>query len=130
MPGAGHTRPSGRAMYCNETLGCSIAEIHQAEQYRNENGGKHVLPHLRKQNAMKCSIQGCPGEYEQRKIVHVVHRDEQLMVIDQVPAEVCSICGDVLFTPATVHQLEMLRHTTVAPNRTVPLYSFTETRSA
>lgn len=79
---------------------------------------------------MKCSIQGCPGEYEQRKVVHVMHQNEQLMVIDQVPAEVCSICGDMLFTPATIRQLEILRHTAAAPNRTVPLYDFTETRSA
>ena len=79
---------------------------------------------------MQCSIHGCPGEYEQRKVVHIVHRGDQLMLIDQVPAEVCSICGDVLFTPTTVRQLETLRHTTASPNRTVPLYDFTETRSA
>ncbi len=79
---------------------------------------------------MYCHIQGCPGEYEQRKIVHVVHQGEQLMLIDQVPAEVCSICGDVLFTPATVRQIEALRDTTASPTRTVPLYNFTETRSA
>ncbi len=79
---------------------------------------------------MKCSIQGCPGEYEQRKVVHVVHRNDQLMLIDQVPAEVCPMCGDVVFTPATVRQLETLRDTTASPKRTVPLYDFRETQSA
>jgi YgiT-type zinc finger domain-containing protein len=79
---------------------------------------------------MKCSIQGCPGEYERQEIAHVVRQGDRLMVIDHVPVEICSICGDVLFTPATVRQLETLRHTTASPSRTVPLYDFTETRSA
>ena len=79
---------------------------------------------------MKCSIQGCPGEYEQREVVHVVRQDDRLMVIDHVPAEVCPICGDVLFTPATVRQIEALRQTTASPSRTVPLYEFRDVRSA
>ena len=79
---------------------------------------------------MKCSIQGCPGEYEQRDVVHVVHQGDRIMVIEHVPAEVCSICGDVLFTPETVRRIETLRHTTASPKRTVPLYDFTDMRSA
>jgi len=79
---------------------------------------------------MKCSVQGCPGEYEQRKVVHVVRQDERLMVIDHVPAEVCTICDDVLFAPETVRQIETLRHTTASPSRTVPLYEFNHTQLA
>ena len=79
---------------------------------------------------MKCSIQGCPGEYEAREIAHVVRQGERLMVVDHVPVEICSLCGDMLFAPETVRRLEALRQTTVAPNRTVPLYDFTDTRSA
>lgn len=79
---------------------------------------------------MKCSIQGCPGEYEVREIVHVVQQGERIMVIEHVPAEVCSLCGDVLFTPETVRRIEAMRHTTVSPRRTVPLYDFSDSRSA
>lgn len=79
---------------------------------------------------MKCSNEGCLGEYEQREVVHVVHQGERIMVIDHVPAEVCTICGDVLFTPETVRHIEALRHTTVSPARTVPLYDFTDVKSA
>ena len=79
---------------------------------------------------MKCSIQGCPGKYEQREVVHVVRQGELMMVIDHVPAEVCAICGDVLFTPETTRRIEALRHTTASPRRTVPLYDFTDVRSA
>lgn len=79
---------------------------------------------------MKCSIQGCSGEYEVREIVHVVQQGERIMVIERVPAEVCSLCGDVLFTPETVRRIEAMRHTTASPRRTVPLYDFSDSRSA
>lgn len=73
---------------------------------------------------MKCSIEGCPGEYERRKIVHTVRYHGQVIVIDHVPAEVCSVCGDVLLTPKTVRQIEHLLRTATSPVRTVPLYEF------
>ncbi|MBX2998283.1 MAG: YgiT-type zinc finger protein [Caldilineaceae bacterium] len=73
---------------------------------------------------MKCSVQGCPGEYEEKKIIHtVVHRGE-IVVIEDVPAEVCTICGDVLFTLKTVREIEALLMNRSKPKRTVPLYQF------
>ena len=59
---------------------------------------------------MKCHIDGCPGEYEQREVVHAVRQGNRIIVIDHVPAEVCTICGNVLFTPETVRRFEQLRH--------------------
>ena len=79
---------------------------------------------------MKCNIHGCPGEYEQREVVHTIRQGERIIVIDHVPAEVCTICGDVLFTPETVRKLESLRHTATPSTRTVPLYDFNEAKSA
>ena len=73
---------------------------------------------------MKCSIEGCPGEYEERKIVHTVCYQEQVTVIDGVPAEVCSECGDVLLRPETVRRIEALLRTASCPVRTVPLYKY------
>ena len=73
---------------------------------------------------MKCSIEGCPGEYEERLIVHTVRHRGQVIVIDQVPAEVCSVCGDVLLKPETVRQIEALLRTATVPVRTVPLYEY------
>ncbi len=70
---------------------------------------------------MRCSIEGCPGEYEQREVVHTVRQGNRIIVIDHVPAEVCTICGDVLFTPDTVRKIEILRRTIEPPMRTVPL---------
>jgi YgiT-type zinc finger domain-containing protein len=51
--------------------------------------------------AMKCSIEGCPGPYEPKTVIHTVRSSGRVMVIDHVPAEECSVCGDVLFTPQT-----------------------------
>jgi YgiT-type zinc finger domain-containing protein len=79
---------------------------------------------------MRCSIDGCPGEYEQRDVVHTMRQGNRIIVIDHVPAEVCNVCGDVLFTPETVRRIEFLRHTTMPPARTVPLYDFTQAKSA
>jgi YgiT-type zinc finger domain-containing protein len=57
---------------------------------------------------MKCTITGCPGEYEERQIVHTVRHRGQIIVINHVPAEVCTICGDVLLRPDTVRRIEGL----------------------
>jgi YgiT-type zinc finger domain-containing protein len=75
---------------------------------------------------MKCSIADCPGEYEQREVVRAVRQGERIIVIEHIPAEVCDVCGDVLFTPETIERLEALRRTTKAPVRMVPLYRFAE----
>lgn len=73
---------------------------------------------------MKCTIEGCPGTYEDRRIVHTVRHHGQVMVIDHVPAAVCSVCGDVLLRPETVRRIEELVRTTAKPAGTVPLYEF------
>ena len=62
----------------------------------------------RESRSLKCIIEGCPGEYEERKIVHTVRYQGRLIVIDHLPAEVCSVCGDVLLKPETVRRIEML----------------------
>lgn len=73
---------------------------------------------------MKCSIQGCPGGYEARTVVHTVKLRGEVMVIDHVPAEVCNVCGDVLLAPETVRRIEALLQSTPPPTRNVPLYEF------
>lgn len=67
---------------------------------------------------------GCPGHYEEREGAHTVRYRGQLIVIDHVPAEVCVVCGDVLFTPETVRRLEQLLGTSAVPVSMVPLYEF------
>lgn len=74
---------------------------------------------------MKCSMERCHGEYEERKIMHTVRCQGQVVVIDHVPAEVCSVCGDVLLKPETVRRIEkMLLRSAIQPVSTVPLYEY------
>ena len=73
---------------------------------------------------MTCSIDGCPGEYEAGNVMHMVRHRGQVVVIDHVPADVCSACGDVLLRPETVRRIEALLQDRHQPVRTVPLYEF------
>lgn len=73
---------------------------------------------------MNCNLQGCPGYYESREITHTVRHRGEIVVIDHVPAEVCSTCGDVLLRPATVRHLEALLREQSEPVRSVPLYEY------
>jgi YgiT-type zinc finger domain-containing protein len=73
---------------------------------------------------MRCSIQGCPGACEQQRIVHTVRHHGQIIVIEGVPAEVCSLCGDVLLRPDTIRQIERLLESRTAPTATAPLYQY------
>jgi YgiT-type zinc finger domain-containing protein len=107
--------------------GQSAAEAIRVTQHAQE---EMDAEEITKEIEMKCSIDGCPGEYEHREVVHTVHQGDRIIVIDHVPAEVCTICGDVLFTPETVRRIESLRPTATPPLRTVPLYDFTQAKSA
>jgi YgiT-type zinc finger domain-containing protein len=73
---------------------------------------------------MRCSIQGCPGEYEEQSIIHTVRHRGEIVVIDGVPAEVCSLCGDVLLRPETIRRIERLLATRTTPTATAPLYQY------
>jgi YgiT-type zinc finger domain-containing protein len=73
---------------------------------------------------MKCSIQGCPGEYEKKHVFHTVRHKGQIKVIDHVPADVCLICGDVLFRPEIVRNIEKVLKESTQPISSVPLCEY------
>ena len=56
--------------------------------------------------------------------MHTVRHDGQVIVIDHVPADVCSVCGDALLEPDTVRRIESLLDEKHKPAMTVPLYEF------
>lgn len=72
----------------------------------------------------KCSVKGCIGEYQHRQITHTVRRENELVVIDHVPAQVCSVCGDVLLDASTVRGLERLLASNARPAGTAPVYDY------
>lgn len=56
--------------------------------------------------------------------MHTVRYDGQIIVIDHVPADVCSVCGDALLNPDTVRRIERLLDERRKPAVTVSLYEF------
>jgi len=73
---------------------------------------------------MRCSLEGCPGEYEHKKVVHTVRHEGRVVVIDHVPVEVCSICGDVLLRPETIRHIEQLLQSGEQPRARAPIYEY------
>ena len=73
---------------------------------------------------MKCSIQGCPGQYEQRAIVHTVKRGDEVLVFEGVPADVCDVCSDTLLAPETIRHIEKLIEDHAEPRSHAPVYAY------
>lgn len=73
---------------------------------------------------MKCSIVGCPGEYESRLILHTVKRGTDVIVFEDVPAEVCDVCSDILLTPDTIRHLEEQLKQKTEPQKHAPVYAY------
>lgn len=73
---------------------------------------------------MKCNISGCPGEYEEREVLHTVQIARKIRVIEDVPALVCPVCGDTLFSEETVRSLEEMLRGSDKPEGQAPVYHF------
>ena len=73
---------------------------------------------------MRCSIQGCPGEYQNQLILHTVKHGEDVFVFETVPAEVCDVCSDTLLAPSTVRHLEQLMDRKSEPGKFAPIYEY------
>jgi YgiT-type zinc finger domain-containing protein len=73
---------------------------------------------------MKCSIENCSGECQTREITHAVRYHGQVVVVDHVPAEVCSVCGDAVLSPETARHIKRLLSSADRPARVVPLYEY------
>ncbi len=71
---------------------------------------------------MKCTIVGCTGEYEGRHISQTYRLDGRLVVVDDIPAEVCSVCGDILLTIETSRRIHEALHGSDQPVASAPVY--------
>ena len=74
---------------------------------------------------MKCSLRDCPGEYEERRIVQTERHGDRIIVINDVPAQVCDVCGDVLLTVDAVRRIEEIVREAGTPDRMAPVYEYT-----
>jgi YgiT-type zinc finger domain-containing protein len=59
-------------------------------------------------NPTQCSFQTCAGEYEDRIVTFSAKTLRGVMVIDDVPARVCKLCGDVTYSFETSQQIDVI----------------------
>jgi YgiT-type zinc finger domain-containing protein len=71
-----------------------------------------------------CTIAGCTGQYEDRKITHTVTHRGSIVVIGEVPAHACSVCGDTVFSIDTARQMDAFLAQRPPATESVPLYHF------
>ena len=66
----------------------------------------------------KLNCRVCGGDIEERLITHVAEYKGRVVIIRNVPAEVCTQCGERLFTPETVDKIQKIVWEAPAPTRT------------
>lgn len=71
---------------------------------------------------MKCVVQGCPGEMEERRIVHTFVRDGKPMIVEDLPALVCPVCGYTVLDLHVLDTLFALDPETEQPVRRAPVF--------
>lgn len=79
---------------------------------------------LEGKSKLKCSILGCPGEYETRLILHTVKRENEVLVFENVPAEVCDVCSDILLRVETIRHIEKLMEKPSEAKKYAPVYAY------
>jgi YgiT-type zinc finger domain-containing protein len=71
---------------------------------------------------MRCPVQGCPGEMEDRRIVHTFVRDGKPLVVEDLPASVCPVCGYTVLDIKVLDTLFALDPATETPVGHAPVF--------
>jgi YgiT-type zinc finger domain-containing protein len=71
---------------------------------------------------MQCVTQGCPGEIEDRRIVHTFMRDGNPIIIEDLPALVCPVCGYTVLDLQVLDVLFAFDPATAQPVRQAPVF--------
>ena len=79
-----------------------------------------------KSSLSKCPL--CAGKLENKRITHPQQFEGKVIILENVPAQVCNQCGEILLTPAIVEHLQELVWSAITPKRTdqVPVYDLAE----
>jgi YgiT-type zinc finger domain-containing protein len=74
----------------------------------------------------KCPF--CGGALEKGTVTHPQSYRGKIYILENIPAEVCSQCGEVLLRPDVLEKIQRLIWSGVAPRRTtqVPVYDLAE----
>jgi YgiT-type zinc finger domain-containing protein len=73
---------------------------------------------------MKCIVQGCPGKMERRRIVHTFVRDGKPIVVEDLPAWVCPVCGYTVLDLEVLDTLFAFDPDTAVPVSQAPVFRF------
>ncbi len=79
---------------------------------------------------MRCVVQGCPGELEHRRIVHTFVRDGKPIVVEDLPAWVCPVCGYTVLDLEILDVLFALDPETAVPVGQAPVFRLSLPRAA
>lgn len=74
----------------------------------------------------RCPLCGC--ELEKRMITHPQEYKGRIIILENVPAEVCRQCGEVLLRPEVLERVQEVVWSEAIPRRTaqVPVYDLAE----
>ena len=74
----------------------------------------------------KCPL--CGGRLENKRITHPQEYKGKIVILENIPAEVCRQCGEVLLRPDVVELVQELVWSEAAPKRIaqVPVYDLAE----
>ena len=77
---------------------------------------------------MSCDLCGSP--LVEQEVTYTIEMDGRWIIIEHVPANVCSQCGEKLFSAETVEQLQRIAWEQKAPHRTLatPVFDFAGSR--
>ena len=75
---------------------------------------------------MKCVF--CGGKVEKKKVTFSYEKDNKYLLVENVPAEVCTKCGEKTFSPEVTDQLLRFASDEFQPIKTleVPVFDFAE----
>ena len=71
---------------------------------------------------MNRPVQGCPGEMEERRIVHTFVRDGKPLVVEDLPARGCPVCGYTVVDLQVLDVLYALDPTKETPVAQAPVF--------
>ena len=75
-------------------------------------------------NEMKCVF--CGGEALGREVTFTYEEDDKYLIIEHVPAQVCTRCGEKTYSPEVTEEILRFARKEVKPARKieVPVYDF------
>lgn len=74
----------------------------------------------------KCPL--CGGDLEEKTVSHPQDYRGKIIIMENVPADVCLQCGEVLIHPDVLERMQEVVWSKIAPRRTarVPVYDMAE----